>query len=90
MSNFPTKIIKLGACAFKKSEKPILGLLCWSLILLMPLWIYGLFLALGKMSFQSVIAMSIFTVAGGYSVWLKIVKPIKNKLKVTVPEIGKN
>jgi hypothetical protein len=90
MRKLPSKIFNLASFAFRKTEKPILGLLCWSLIVLLPLWIYGLFLALGKMELNSIIAMSLFAAGGVYSAWLKIVKPIKNKIKVSAPEDGVN
>lgn len=58
----------------KRSQNFILELLKWIFALTVPLWVYGMILALEKFEFQPIAAMFILNGISAYYFYRKIIK----------------
>ena len=64
---------------FEKIKKGILGILQWVLAISLPLWIYGMLLAIRKAELQPVAAMLILNFLSGFFFYHKVFKKIGDK-----------
>lgn len=64
----------------KKMEKAVVWLVVWMFTITLPVWLYGLLLAIGKGEWRPVAAMFVLTSVSGFCCWINIIKPFKAKI----------